>query len=493
MEEPISLDTNELPRVPDFRSFGKHQDGFATEIGSSDADKIRLAIAAAQLKPVEDIAVTTRPVVHTIAGYSISKPLPDDSRIGWTAFSSLSNPGGPLKLAATEKKDRTEEGWSDDTVIYCVGLGFFVLAKLSGILGLIIGSLFLVSFYKISSRRFHKHTADDIQREMNHVSLETSEKVEWLNRFLTNFWLIFEPVLSTYVIENLDTYLVDYLPGFLDSVRLNTFTLGSKPVSIDKVHTFLHTEPNIVCMDWTVSFTPNDTVGMTREELERKVNPKIVLQIRLGKGFMGTAFPVLVEDMSFRGRMRIKLELMTQSPHIKVVEACFMEKPLFDYVLKPLGGETFGFDVNNIPGLQGFVRDQAHAILGPMLYHPNVFKFDAEKFFSGELDISRANGVLAITVYSCSKINTNDTNLYPFIRFYLNDAQQELEKTSICEDTRVPHWNETKFLLLHDLRSILAMELRTTNNVKKAGKRLAKAHFDLKDVENAPDLEMNGL
>lgn len=143
MEEPISPDTNELPRVPDFRSFGKHQDGFATEIGSSDADKIRLAIAAAQLKPVEDIAVTTRPVVHTIAGYSISKPLPDDSRIGWTAFSSLSNPGGPLKLAATEKKDRTEEGWSDDTVIYCVGLGFFVLAKLSGILGLIIGSLFL--------------------------------------------------------------------------------------------------------------------------------------------------------------------------------------------------------------------------------------------------------------------------------------------------------------------------------------------------------------
>lgn len=101
-------------------------------------------------------------------------------------------------------------------------------------------------------------------------------------------------------------------------------------------------------MDWTVSFTPNDTVGMTREELERKVNPKIVLQIRLGKGFMGTAFPVLVEDMSFRGRMRIKLELMTQSPHIKVVEACFMEKPLFDYVLKPLGGETFGFDVNNV-------------------------------------------------------------------------------------------------------------------------------------------------
>ncbi|RCH82957.1 hypothetical protein CU098_000167, partial [Rhizopus stolonifer] len=478
-EEPISPDTNEFPQVPDFRSFGKHQDGFATEIGSSDADQIRLAIEASQRKPVEGVAFTTRPLVHTIAGYSITRPLPDDSRIGWTSFSSIVNPGGALKILATEKKHEKAEGWLDDVT--------------TGILGFIIGSLFLISFYKISSRRFQNCATDDIHRAINQVSIETSEKAEWLNRFLHKFWLIFEPVLSTYVIENLDTYIVDYLPGFLDSVRLNTFTLGSKPVCVEKVHTFYQTEPNTVCMDWTVSFTPNDTVGMTREELDNKKNPKIVLHIRLGKGLMGTAFPVLVEDMSFRGRMRVKLELMTQMPHIKIVEACFMEKPVFDYVLKPLGGDTFGFDVNNIPGLQSFVRDQAHAILGPMLYYPNVFSFDAEKFFSGELDISRANGVLAITVHSCTKINTSDASLHPFIRFYLNEAQQELEKTSICENTRIPHWNETKFLLLHDLKSILAMELRTTNNLKKAGKRLAKAHFDLKDVENTADLELNNL
>lgn len=109
------------------------------------------------------------------------------------------------------------------------------------------------------------------------------------------------------------------------------------------------------------------------------------------------------------------------------------------------------------------------------------------------LSIGRANGVLAITVHSCSKIATNDASINPFVRFYLDDAQQELEKTSICEDTRYPHWNETKFLLLHDLKSILTMELRTTNNIKKAGKRLARAYFDLKEVERAPELELNGL
>ncbi|PHZ11710.1 uncharacterized protein RHIMIDRAFT_313919 [Rhizopus microsporus ATCC 52813] len=493
MEEPL---LNELPRVPDFRSLGKHQEGFATEIGSSDADRIKQAIEAAQTKPVESVEAKTRPIVHTVAGYTLSKPLSDTSHIGWTSFSSLPNPGGTLKVAATEKRDKEQkELWSDDVIIYVVGIGFYIMVQLgaSGIITFMIGLLFIVSYYQIYQERFRQRAKDDIQREINQLSLEMIEGAEWLNRFLQKLWLIFEPVLSTYVIENLDTYLVDYLPNFLDSVRLSTFTLGSKPFVIEKVHTFMNTGPDTVCMDWTVSFQPDSTVGMTKEELEQKVNPKIVLHIRLGKGFMGTAFPVLVENMSFRGRMRIKLQLMSKAPHVKIAQFCFMEKPVFDYVLKPIGGETFGFDVNNIPGLQSFVRDQAHAILGPMLYYPNVFEFDAEKFFSGELDISRANGVLAITVHSCSKIATNDASINPFVRFYLDDAQQELEKTSICEDTRYPHWNETKFLLLHDLKSILTMELRTTNNIKKAGKRLARAYFDLKEVERAPELELNGL
>ena len=61
------------------------------------------------------------------------------------------------------------------------------------------------------------------------------ENVEWLNNFIQRFWLIFEPVISAYVIENIDTYIIDYLPGFLDSVRLNQFTLGSKPFRIEHV------------------------------------------------------------------------------------------------------------------------------------------------------------------------------------------------------------------------------------------------------------------
>lgn len=80
------------------------------------------------------------------------------------------------------------------------------------------------------------------------MALESSdyEKTDWLNNLTQKFWLIFEPLISAFVIENIDTYIVDYLPGFLDSVRLTTFTLGSKPFMVESVKTFTDTAPNIV-------------------------------------------------------------------------------------------------------------------------------------------------------------------------------------------------------------------------------------------------------
>lgn len=87
-----------------------------------------------------------------------------------------------------------------------------------------------------------------MKRDLAFIALQTAdyENVEWLNNFVQKFWLIFEPVLSAYVIENIDTYLVDYLPGFLDSMRLTTFTLGSKPFRVESVKSFTDTEPDTV-------------------------------------------------------------------------------------------------------------------------------------------------------------------------------------------------------------------------------------------------------
>jgi Ca2+-dependent lipid-binding protein len=61
---------------------------------------------------------------------------------------------------------------------------------------------------------------------------------------------------------------------------------------------------DIVIMDWALSFTPNDLQDITPRQAANQVNPKIVLAIRVGKGVISTALPILLEDMSFTGKMR---------------------------------------------------------------------------------------------------------------------------------------------------------------------------------------------
>lgn len=109
-------------------------------------------------------------------------------------------------------------------------------------------NLHTASYYRLSLSRLDTRATDDTKRDLAFIALQTAnyENVEWLNNFVQKFWLIFEPVLSAYVIENIDTYLVDYLPGFLDSVRLTTFTLGSKPFRVESVKSFTDTEPDTV-------------------------------------------------------------------------------------------------------------------------------------------------------------------------------------------------------------------------------------------------------
>jgi Ca2+-dependent lipid-binding protein len=134
----------------------------------------------------------------------------------------------------------------------------------------------------------------------------------------------------------------------LESLRLTTFTLGNKSVRIDQVRTFTDTAEDTVIMDWTVSFTPTDISDLPPSQARLRVNPKIVLSIRLGKGIASAAMPVLLEDLTFSGRMRIQMKLMTNFPHIQLVDLSFLERPKFDYSLKPIGGETFGIDVANV-------------------------------------------------------------------------------------------------------------------------------------------------
>ncbi|KAG0287267.1 hypothetical protein BGZ96_008807 [Linnemannia gamsii] len=428
------------------------------------------------------------PKKRTVGAY------PEITRIGWLeAYKRTDGPQNEFRDKSIWMEEFASSAlfgafWHNAAAISIIPVVCFVVFKLGGgFVSLILIIAFGATYYKNSIRRFRRNARDDITRELIRNALENdSESTEWINNFMSKFWLIYEPVLSSTIVGVVDGILVDQTPAFLDSIRLTSFTLGTKAPRVENIKSFPKSDPDVVLMDWRVSFTPTDIEDMTPRQLRTQVNPKIVLTIRLGNSLIGAGMPILVEDMSFKGYMRFKLKLTSNFPHIQTVDFCFLEPPIIDYVLKPVGGDTFGMDIAHIPGLQSFIRDQTHAILGPMMYAPNVYTLDLEQMMTGGASLTAAAGVVQFTIYNAKDIKNSEFvgQSDPYIKLRLGN-RPEIASTQVQKNTLNPVFNETNIILINNLNEMVCMEVFDRDSVRK-DTSLGQANFDLKTLEEDP-------
>ncbi|KAK7924200.1 C2 domain-containing protein [Apiospora marii] len=370
-------------------------------------------------------------------------------------------------------------------VIIFACLASWLVAVLGGGLSWVFIVMAVCStYYRTSIRRVRRNFRDDVTREMALMKKTDMdvESLEWINAFMLKFWPIYQPVLAETIINSVDQVLSSATPAFLDSLKLKTFTLGSKPPRMEHVKT-LQAEDDMVVMDWKFSFTPNDTADMTAKQIKNKVNPKVVLEIRVGKAMISKGLDVIVEDMAFSGIMRLKLKLQFPFPHVEKIEMCFMGRPEIDYVCKPLGGETFGFDINFIPGLESFILEQIHGNLQPMMYHPNVFPIEVAKMLAGT-PVDQAIGVVAITLHGAQGLKNPDNfagTVDPYVVVSLS-RRGELARTKTIKDTSNPRWNETKYVIISSFHDSLDLEIFDYNEIRK-DKELGIASFQLDQLE----------
>lgn len=382
--------------------------------------------------------------------------------------------------------------WYHNTaVIVFACLASWICAVLGGGLAW----LFLImaccgTYYRTSIRRVRRNFRDDVDREMAKTRLETdSESLEWINSFLVKFWPIFEPLLCEMVVKSVDQILSVSTPAFLESMRMQDFILGTKPPRLEHVKTYPKAEDDIVLMDWKFSFTPNDTLDMTARQLKYKLNPKVVLAIRIGKGLVSKAIHVIVEDFAFSGLMRVKCRLQVPWPHIEKVEICFLGRPDIDYVCKPLGGDTLGFDINFIPGLESFIKDQIHGNLSPMMYEPNVFPIEIAKMLAGN-PVDQAIGVLAVTIHGAQSLKNSDKlagTPDPYTVVSLN-SRAPLGRTKTIKGNANPRWNETIFIIITSLNDALTLQVYDFNEIR-TDKMLGTATFALDQLEQVTEHE----
>ncbi|ABN67748.2 putative xylanase/chitin deacetylase, partial [Scheffersomyces stipitis CBS 6054] len=305
-------------------------------------------------------------------------------------------------------------------------------------------------------RRFNRDIRDDLARvnAINRLDNE-AETMEWLNSFLDKFWVIYMPAMSEMVLTIANGILKDLAPGFgIDKLSLDEFTLGSKAPRINSVRSYPKKAEDHIEMDWDFSFTPNDTDGMTKAEIKKKIDPKVALGVTIGKAFISKSFPVLVEDMSMTGRLKIRLKLSQNFPHVKIVSVQFLEAPTIEYGFKPMGGDTLGLDIMSfIPGLRTVVNGVIHSILRPMFYAPNSFDVDVEEMLAAQSNDSI--GVIAVTVLRLQKLKkgnpTKPNSINPYVQLKISNNASINEKTTVKKLINDPVYNETKYLLVNQL------------------------------------------
>ncbi|KAF2151631.1 tricalbin [Myriangium duriaei CBS 260.36] len=386
--------------------------------------------------------------------------------------------------------------WYHNTgVIIFASLSSWVIAVLGGGLGwVILVMAFCGTYYRTSIRRVRRNFRDDLRREMAKAQLETDhESLEWINSFLVKFWPIYSPVLCATIVSSVDQVLSTSTPAFLDSMRMKFFTLGTKPPRMEHVKTYPKAEDDIVLMDWKFSFTPNDVADLTARQIKNKVNPKVVLEVRVGKAMISKGLDIIVEDMAFSGLMRVKVKLQIPFPHIEKVDICFLERPTIDYVCKPLGGDTFGFDINFIPGLETFIMEQVHANLGPMMYSPNVFPIEIAKMLAGN-PVDQAIGVLQVTFHGAQGLKNPDKfsgTPDPYATVSIN-GRETLAKTKTVHENANPRWSETVNIILTSLKDNLVISVFDYNEFRK-DKELGQATFALDNLENDHEHENQQL
>lgn len=339
--------------------------------------------------------------------------------------------------------------WRNVTVIYTAVIFTWLGVILGGGFSwclIVIGCC--STYYMNTVERYRRAARDDAVRELWVQKLENEvESVGWLNNFLERFWVIYEPGLSATIKSVVDSVLEVSTPPFLESLSLTTFQLGNKAPRIHAVKTYPQTEIDTVLMDWDIEFQPNYDPDMTQRQINNQISPKVILQIRVGKGFVGAGMPILVENFALKGKMRVRINFGNQFPHISVVGLQFLDRPTIDYVLKPVGGDTFGFDIAHIPGLSTLISDQIHGILTPMMYQPNEFVLNVADMLN-PVQTNQVAGILRVNIRYARDLKFKDGSGDPFVEVSGLTKAQSL-KTKVIRNTSRPDWDEVHSILIY--------------------------------------------
>ncbi|AET40124.1 tricalbin Ecym_5368 [Eremothecium cymbalariae DBVPG len=359
-------------------------------------------------------------------------------------------------------------------------LGYFKFG-LAPVFFIVVGVALL---YRTSIKRYRASIRELVQKELTVQKVEDDyESMDWLNNFLDKFWPRIEPAASKMVVDQVNEELArnPAVPGFIQSLWVDQFTLGVKPPRIDLVKTFQNTDPDVAVMDWAVSFTPHDLSDLDAKQLKNYVNQRVVIKVKI----FGISIPVIVQDIAFSAHVRVRMKMMTPFPHIETANVQLLDIPDIDFMFKMFGDTIFNWELMAIPGLLPLIKEMARKYAGPILLPPFSFQLNIPQLLSGS---SLSIGVLELSVHNaknlkCSRSSLDGEELSPYLEFSFNG--KVVGKTATVKNTLNPVWDESMYILVSSFTDPLSITVYAQRENLK-DRVLGRVQYNLSSLHDKP-------
>eukprot|EP01119_Soliformovum_irregulare_P016501 TRINITY_DN4781_c0_g1_i1.p1 TRINITY_DN4781_c0_g1~~TRINITY_DN4781_c0_g1_i1.p1 ORF type:complete len:664 (-),score=154.20 TRINITY_DN4781_c0_g1_i1:7-1998(-) len=173
----------------------------------------------------------------------------------------------------------------------------------------------------------------------------------------------------------------------------------------------------------------------------------ILVDVALGGKIVNVKVPILIQDVRVRGKMRIELSLMPNSPYVHTLSYSFVELPEISLSIKPLKL----LDIMDLPLIQQFMLQSIQELVRTSMVLPQQVSVPHWVIFGTEPEeISEESpftpdpqgpcGILTVRIVDAKRLlSTFMGNSLPYCT--LQFGNQEI-KTKAVKKNRNPVWNE---------------------------------------------------
>ncbi|GAA96777.1 uncharacterized protein L969DRAFT_79738 [Mixia osmundae IAM 14324] len=397
------------------------------------------------------------PVAHSADLKSLFTALPDKSRTNLLYYEHPPADWDRLLLKIRNFLLRYVSVLALATVIYT----HFASSRIATTLFLgFVGASGFVAFTRITSSYHDTVWSTEKVRGKAAQESKVPESTEWLNNLVSGVWPIIDPVIFESMSDVLEDILQANVPGIINSVKLVEMSQGTTPIRIlsmkplpdkdlEEITSRQHREDQDE--DAQVgAFSNLEVVFCYRaihddSSLEAKLrNIRIALQFFVGaKKLVSIPLPIWIEVLGIVGRMRIRIQTVSQAPFVRNVTITLMGLPRVEISAIPMS--TYLPNVMNLPLISHYVASCIDAAMGQYVA-PKSLTLDIGEMITGDGIKKKLEtfGVLIVNINWAKDLPKSDTfgSSDSYVAVEYSKIAKPIYSTRICADDTQPVWHE---------------------------------------------------